>query len=151
MSFDPTSILNQSVDGEMSTQMVPVPEGEWEAVIENLEVNTFTDRRTSEERPCLDVIWDVQDPQVAQETGREKNTMRQRVFLDFDASGALSMAEGTNVMLGRLRDAVGQNVPGKPWQPQDLIGGRAIIRVFHNARDDGNGVNANVRGVSAIS
>ena len=147
--FDEASFLGTTTNEETSTQMIPVPEGEYNAVIESLSARqgesdkgTFT---------ILDVTWNIDDAAVAKETGRDKNTCRQSLFLDMTADGGLDFSAGKNVQLGRLREALGQNKAGKAWSPSQMEGNVARVLVAHSIdKNDDSIIYANIKRVSAL-
>ena len=122
--FDPDSFMSAQVEGEMSTDFTPIPEGEFTAVISDVKA------RQAKSSTIMDVSWQIDDAEVAAITGRDTNTVRQSVFLDMTESGGLDFAKGANVSLGRLREALGQNLPGV-WSPSMLIGQAARVKVEH--------------------
>jgi hypothetical protein len=140
--FDTETFLNVSVEGELETQMQPIPVGEYEASICKVEA------RQQGEYSILEVTWDIQDPELKQELGREKLTSRQSIFLDIDELGRLDMSKGKNIQLGRLREAVDQNGPDA-WSPRDLYGQLAVVRVSHRKKD--NEVYDQIKSVAALS
>jgi hypothetical protein len=52
-------------------------------------------------------------------------------MLDLDPNGGLDMAEGKNVGLGRLREALGLNDPTESFSFNMLPGRMAKVRVGH--------------------
>lgn len=127
--FDPATFLNTTFSDANATVLVPCPPGEYIAMIDDVKARAPAKADGS---PMLDVYWKIdgaQYPDVKSKTGRDTIRVRQTCFLDFDDNGALSFADGKNVQLGRVRDAVGQNQKGQPWQPAMLKGGGALIRV----------------------
>lgn len=136
--FDVQGLLDQQVEGEMSTVAVPVPEGEFVAVITKIDARQWQSKDGTKSGVSLDVSWEIQDDGSVQAiTGREKNIVRQSVGLDFTESNQLDMGRGRNISLGRLREAVGLNSPGKPFSFNQLPGQLAKIVVKHRAADDG--------------
>jgi hypothetical protein len=61
------------------------------------------------------------------------------------------MSKGKNVSLGKLREAVGQNKPGKPWSPAHLNGAQLDVLVTHRADKDTGDIYAEVKRVAAPS
>lgn len=122
MSFDPALFVQSTVEGVMSTQYVPIPEGEYTGLIKEVK------GRMAKESAILDVIWVIDDPNVRELTGMEEPQVRQSLFLDVSDSGMLDMGTGKNVQLGRLRAALGQN-DGRPWSPVNMEGKVAKILV----------------------
>jgi hypothetical protein len=143
-TFDINSLLNTQVTEANDTQLIPVPEGEWTGVISKTELRVVKGK--DGEAPVCEVYWDVDSDEVVAITGRDKNQVRQSVWLDLTASGTLDMGKGKNTSLGRLRDALGQNTPGKPWSFGMLLGQVATVVVSHRVADDGQ-VNAQVKKV----
>lgn len=122
-TFDPDSFLDTNVEGALSTHIVPIPEGEYQAFISDVKA------RQAKESRILDVHYKILDSELEKKLGREEVTVRQSMFLDFTEDGALDNSEGKNVRLGRLREAVGQNT-GKRWSPRQLVGaGPVLIKV----------------------
>ena len=92
-----------------------------------MEPKTGVSQKTGNEWVSLNVTWDIQNPELAKQLGREKLQVRQSVFLDMK-DGKLDMDKGKNIGLNRLREALGQNVEGKKWSPNDLKGNLAKIK-----------------------
>ncbi len=132
--FDADAFLNQEVDANFESEFTPIPEGEFEAQISKLAVRTFKDKETGEEKPFLNLSWLITDADVAEETGMEKPTVHQTVFLDFE-NGALLEGTNKNVMLGKLRE-IG-DLTDNPFRMTDLEGVSAIVKVKHRIMDDG--------------
>lgn len=148
MLFDPNSILNMQVEGAFDTSIIPVPEGQYTAVVQKIE-GRMAKLSDGSSAPTLRVTWQISDPAVAQVTGREVNTVVQDIWLDVTESGALDTSKGKNTQLGRLREAVGQNQPGKPWAFSMLVGKMAQVLVTHRTDDSGT-IYAQVKKVSSI-
>jgi hypothetical protein len=121
-TFDPAQFLATSFEGEMNTKIIPIPEGEFAAVIKDINV------RATDKSVVMDVTWGVDDETVRKTTGRESPTVKQGVFLTFDDRGMLDRDQ--NQQLARIREAVGQNTGGA-WSPQQLLGQAARIKVAH--------------------
>ena|SRR5689334_8810060 len=123
-----------------STFVQPIPVKEYPAIIEDYKLDTGNkDGRTW---VAADIIYLLMDPVVAKEIGREKLTVRQRIFLDITDSGDLDMSTGRNVNLNKLREALGQNVAGKVWGFDHLKGQQ--VKVKTKLRDGNNGQFAEV-------
>lgn len=141
--FDINSIQNMVIEGANSTQVVPVPEGEYRAVVKAVDAREVT-KQDGTRVPVVRVTW-VVDAQNLPGT----NEVTQDIWLDLTPQGTIDMSEGKNVALGRLREAVGQNKPGKPWSFQQLVGQAARILVTHRTTDSGE-VFGQVRKVTAL-
>ena len=141
-AFDPNSFLATTTDTANSTTYVPVPEGIYQAVVISVAA------RNPKGNALLDIQWRIDDDSVAAETGLSNPTCRQSIFLDVTDSGGLDNGKGKNIQLGRLREALNQNVEGQAWAPSMLEGQVAMVNVQHRMYE-GN-TYADVKGVSAI-
>ena len=124
--FDPAAFLNTETTEEGSTEFVAVPDGEYPAHITEVEPKIVGQ---NSDVTVLDLLWDVQHPELADEVGRTSSKVRQRVFLDMNDMNQLDFGVGKNITLNRLRDALEQNIAGQPWSPSMLNGGSAIVKV----------------------
>jgi len=141
--FDPDAFMNETIKGEIDTRIIPVPEGEWNAQVDNIKFRQLDDGRV-----IMDVFWEILEDSVKETTNNSKPTCRQSVFLDMTDEGSLDLSKGKNRQLGLLRSAVGQNT-GKPWAPSMLIGQIAKVRVVHSPNpEDPENPYANVKGVT---
>lgn len=143
-----TQLMNTEFTGANDTTVQPVDEGEYTGVIEKFEVRSFESK--GKNYVSLDVIWNVDSEEQKSKLGRDKITVKQGIFLDITDHGTLDMGKGKNISLGRLREALGQNSPTKPWKFGDIVGGVATIMVSQRATDAGEIFN-DVKRVSAMS
>lgn len=143
-AFDPDLILNQQTTDATDTNFVPVPEGEFRAAIDEIKP------RTAGDKPVLEVKWIIDDDTVRAETGMDKPSVRQTLWLDLTTQGGLDMGKGKNVGLGKLREALGQNRPGQAWMPGMLVGGVALVSIKHRAGKEAGEIFADVKGVTAL-
>lgn len=130
--FDPEVFMGTTVEGEIDTKIIPVPEGEYLGQILKLTYRTNSDGST-----IMDVHWEILDEEVKKITLMDVPVCRQGVWLDLLEDGVnLDMSPGKNRQLGLVRESVGQNTP-KPWNPNMLLGQSATVRVEHspNAND----------------
>lgn len=148
-AFDPDAFLNEQVDGAMSTSQAPIPEGEYLAVVSSGDKAVVP--RQAKNSVILDVLWEIQDAQLAEQLGRDRITVRQSIFLDVTEHGTVDRSKGKNVALGKLRAALGQNDPSRPWSFGMLKGaGPAKIRVTQRQnQDDPDVIYNDVKGVTA--
>lgn len=145
-AFNPDLFMQTSIEGEMSTTLVPCPEGEYAAVIKDLKPRVLSNGSA-----VMDITWAIDDETVKKVTGMNEPTVRQSIWLDTTESGGLDMAQGRNVGLGRLREAVNQNVKGRPWVPTNLIGQVARVKVTHTAdKNDSSVIYANITAVTKL-
>lgn len=122
-TFDVDSLQNAQFVESASTVYVPIPEGEFRAVVEKQVI------RQAKSSIILDITWKIDDDAVTQATGIANPTVRQSVFLDMTDSGGLDFGKGKNVNLGRLREALHQNQNGQPWSFGMLVGQVAKVKV----------------------
>ncbi len=136
--FNPEQFLNLTVEDANATELLQVPEGEYTAVSEPVTSDSFKSfdinkgDRAGTKGFALNVVWLIND-----EDGRLKEFLgrapkvTQRINLDIGPDGTLEMGKGRNVYLGQLRDALGQNLAGRPWQMGNLGNQVAKIQVKH--------------------
>ena len=146
--FNPEAFMNSTINDASSSQYNVTPEGEFTGIISKIEVKTVG----ADNKPVINVTWKIDDESVRQETGLSEPTVRQTLWLDVTEQGGLDMGKGKNVALGKLRDALGQNTPGKPWMPGMLEGGVATVKIKHSIdKRDNVTIQANVAGVTKRS
>src|SRR6266705_1518674 len=149
-TFDPATFLDTALTEANSTTVTPIPDGEYPAVIESVDVRPWQGRADpSKSGLALDVVWDVDDPGVRQILGRDKVTVKQGVMLDLNTSGGIDTGKGRNDSLGRLREAVGLNIAGRPFSFRQLVGQVAKIKVTQ--RVDGDQIYNDVKGVARLA
>ena len=145
-SFNPEAFLFTETTSSFETEVVPVPVGEWSAIIKAIKPRALSDGRG-----VLDVYWIVLDEEVKAELDMAEPMVRQSIWLDLDDNGNLADGKNKNVQLGQLRDAVSQNRKGQPWAPGMLINQMAKVKVSHSIdKRDNKTVQADVTGVTAI-
>lgn len=155
--FDINALTEAPVNEAMSTNPLICPEGEWTAVVASpdeggiaawlREVDTKRGKQLIFQLP-----WSILDDAVKTQLKRDTVIVRQDIWLDVGPDGkTLLTSEGTNVDLGRIRLALGQQaMPG--WNLSKLIGaGPAKIMVGHRTdRNDRSRKFAEVRRVAKI-
>lgn len=135
--FDPNAFLEMTVEESNSTVSIPVPAGEFVGIVDKVDVRTWTSKKDpSKSGMTLDVLWAVDDSAVKELLGREKVTVKQGIMLDLTDAGGLDMGKGKNVGLGRLREALDLNEPGKPFGFKMLPGRVGKIVVEHRSDPD---------------
>ena len=146
--FDPNTFLDMTMTDANSTVSTPVPEGEYIGIISgDPEVRTWQGRKDpTKSGLALDITWDVDDAAVKALLQRDRITVKQGIMLDLNEGGGLDTGKGRNVSLGRLRDAVGLNQSGQPFNFRMLAGKVAKIAIKH--RIDGDAIYAEVKGVA---
>lgn len=149
--FDPEQFAQTSVNEANATEYVALPEGEYNAVIKDDDGIKFRVVDTKNgARQVMDVNLRVDaPPPVLEEMGRKEVFVRHQIWLDLTEDGTgLAMGKGLNVALGRLREAVGLNVPGQPFSFNMLKGKPLRIKTKH--RKEAQGVFTDVVEVGKI-
>lgn len=124
--FDKDTFLNQELKGANEVKYTPVPIGEYQGFIDDLDTDAY------EDTPILVVVYALLDENLKKTLGLDKPTVQDRIFLDVEKDGSLSFGPNKNVRLGRTREAVGQNDPKKPWNFNMLRGGGPVLlKVSH--------------------
>lgn len=148
-AFDPDLFLSQTVDQANDTKVVPCPAGEFTGIVKEFKARQWTAKNDpSNTGVTLDITWTVDDEGVRQVLDRSEVTVRQGIMLDVTEAGALDLGKGKNVGLGRLREALGLNVPGQPFAFSMLTGQIAKLTVSH--RVVGEDIFADVKMVAKI-
>jgi hypothetical protein len=135
-----------TIEGSNDTVIVPVPVGEFNAVVEKVDVRQWVSKADpTKSGLTLEVLWSIDDAEVKALLGRDKVTCKQGVMLDITEAGGLDMGKGRNVGLGKLRQALGLNEPGQVFSFNQIVGQFAKVGVQH--RIDGENVYAEVKTV----
>lgn len=133
--FDPESFLQRITNQQGSTEFVAVPEGYYRAAIADLKMDVASTK--DGDRNTMIATWSIDDldGELEKMTGRSRNTVRQTFWLDLTEEGQLNMAKGRNPRLNLVREALGQNVAGRDWNPLQMLGVPADIEVTHSISD----------------
>lgn len=150
--FDLDMFKQSSVTGEVSTKVIPCEPGEYPAIITRHEVDVTSPKEGKAPQPFLNVFWKIDDVGQVQHTGRDPLIIRQTIWLDATPDGrGLDGSKGKNIGLGRLRVALGQDDPNKPWNFDQLNGGTALVKVVNTPdKKDPDTVYDNVTAVTAL-
>jgi len=149
-TFDPATFLDMGLDEANSTVSTPVPEGEYQAVIDKVETRAWQGKADpSKSGIALDIIWNVEDQGVKTFLERDKVQVKQGIMLDLNVSGGIDTGKGKNVALGKLREATNLNTPGQRFSFRMLEGQMAKISVKHHI--DGEQVFADVKAVARLT
>lgn len=144
MTFDPATFMQQTVDAPMATQIKQPPEGEYLAVIDDFDEKAFRtvsvkkadSPRFGQDIPIFRCPFVLQSDEKLADIGRDKVVVGKDYWLDIDGNGRLVVDEQSNIDLGRLRKALGQNTTGA-WSPNNLKGA-GPVRVIVKHRSDPN-------------
>lgn len=134
--FDPASFLNQEFNEALDTKVVPCPVGEYLAISDKVEIKPWSAKDGSSSGLKLEILWDIQDDNVKQLLGRDTVKVMQQQMLDLTETGALDLAKGKNVGLGRIREALDMNKAGEPFSFAMMQGRMAKVNVTHRPYGD---------------
>ena len=150
-TFDPSTFMGQVYTEQGETTFKPIPEGDYTASLSG-EEKDFAIRVNKGGSVVLDLFWVIEDAQLAATMNLASVRVRQGIFLDLDPNGKLAWGTNQNVTLARLRAALGQNEPGKPWSPTRLCGaGPALVTVKHRAdKEDAEKVYSEIAAVNPL-
>jgi hypothetical protein len=136
-TFNADQFLGTQIEGAGETKYYPCPVGEYMAQVSDIKASRG---QAEDGRPwtAVDITWEILDEGAKTETHQDRLIVQQRrMFLDMTPQGTLDFGRNKNVQLSRLRAALGQNRPDRPWTFSHLKGGMARVRVTH--RNDQNG------------
>lgn len=147
--FDPVQFAEQVVTEQMDTKLIPVPVGTYNMLLEKYTVRQNQGKQDpTKVYVSLDITWEVLDEGVKSQLSRDKVTVPQSIMLDIE-NGRIAVGAGKNVGLGKLRQALGLNVPGEPFSLGMIAGRMAKGTVYH---DPYNGeIYSKVKSVEAIN
>ncbi len=151
MSFDPNAFLNASFTEANSTETIPIPESEYPALSEKIDLRPWQSTDGTKSGISLDVTWELDSPEVKQLLGRDKVTARQQIMLDLTESGTIDFGKGRNVTLGRLREALDLNKPGMPFRFDMIVGRAAKVLIKHRLdKNNPDTIYSEVRAVTKL-
>jgi hypothetical protein len=147
--FSPEQLMQLEIAESNSTKSEPVPIGEYNAIIKEVKARSWTKKDDpSVSGLALDIIWEIDDANVKAALDRDTVTCKQGIMLDLTAAGGIDTGKGKNVGLGRLREAVGLNEPGRSFSFNQLAGRVARVKVKH--RPDGDNIYSEVEAVAKL-
>ena len=147
-TFDPNTFLEASYTESNDTVTIPIPEGEYIAIVEKTEIRQWQSKDGTKSGLSLDITWNLDSPEVKTLLGREKVQSRQQIMLDLTDAGALDFGKGRNVVLGKLRAALNLNIPGQPFSFPMLNGQLGKVLIKHRVVDEN--IYAEVKAVAAV-
>lgn len=144
--FNETDFLSSSVETSFDTKRIPIPVGEYVAVIKDIRprINVQGKKDPSKFYSFLDYDLELQlTPDAMQQMATDQSVIKRsfNVSIEFDETGTkLAQGKGKNVPLGKFREAIGQNEDGKPWSPRSPIGKTVTAKVTQYTSDKGEPV-----------
>lgn len=122
MTFDPEAFKAAAVHEVTADRYTALPVGDYSGTISKAEVVAGESNNGPWAR--LDVTVDIAY------NGRTKPT-RLGFMLDLDDSDKLDSSPNRNVLLGQIRSATRNNVAGKPFTYDMLIGHSVMVMIGH--------------------
>lgn len=144
--FDPSTFLDVSINEANATQSEPVPVGEYLAVTGDPVPRNWQSKDGTKSGVALDVPLEIDDAAVKAKLGRDKVTVTYGIMLDLNESGGIDTGKGRNISLGRLREAIGLNAPGVPFNFRMIAGHPLRVTIKHDVQ--GDNIYARVAGVA---
>lgn len=155
MMFNEQDFLNGTIDGALDTKRIPIPQGEYTALIKDVKprVNVQGKKDPTKSYNFLDYSLSVvltPEAQAIMETVEVEAKRNHSIIIELDETGTrLASGKGKNVDLGRFREAIGQNEDGKPWNPRMPVGKMVKVLITHRTLEDGSSADQ-IDKVSAI-
>ena len=134
--FDTDAFLDSEVDNAFETQRTTIPAGDqYMGVIDSLVPPRVLDNGSI----VMDIRWKVlgQD-ELAESLNLGDIVVPQSAFLDMGPDGRLAWGVNQNIVLGQVRAALQQNVPGQRWSPRMLVGAGPAKLKIENKPDRNN-------------
>lgn len=133
-TFDADALMGATYTETNATSFKPVPEGDYKAIIDKITPRQFTSKE-KKVYTVLDISWNILDDRLKAIMERDTIRVQQTVFLEIDEDdNSIQFGDDTNVQLGRLRQALGQN-DGSAWSIGKMVGEMALVRVTQRARE----------------
>ncbi len=145
--FDPDSFLDSFVEEANETERVLIPAKVYPAYIEDVGMRNG-DREDGTPWVQLIVKWCIEDGEAAALLNRDKVVLTDSFFIDLDDDGRIATGTNKNLVLGRLRKAIGKNT-GR-FSPRDLVGCRALIDVKHTVNKESGLPREEVKSVASM-
>jgi hypothetical protein len=147
-------LFNAVVEAPNATIRRLVPEGEYHASIGEVKFDnvTFkTGERKGQNAPKLIITWNLMDEKLEAEWERKDIKFTDNFIVDLDKFNKIDTGPDKNVLLGQIREALGQN-EGQ-WTPGMLKDTRPVLIVIKHRKDkdDDEKTYASVTRVAAIS
>lgn len=147
MTFDAKAFMTATVDAPLDTEYKTCPEGEFEAMFDQITEETFKPMARKDGSPVLaknpdssgnhpqliafEPFFVIRDAKVEAELGRSPKVRGQSI-LDID-NGRIATGPGRNVFLGQCLASAG--LP--PGTPLEMLSGRGpvMVRVRHRPNE----------------
>ena len=145
-TFDPQQFLDTTLTDANSTQYIPIPEKDYTLLSTDVKARPWTSKDQTQSGIAIDITYEVDDPELKTLLGREKVQVKQGIMLDLNPGGGIDTGKGKNVALGRVREAMGLNVPGQPFNFRMMVG--QVVKGHIKPRVDGDQIYNDVTAVA---
>lgn len=156
--FNPDLFLETQIDAPLSTAPVLLPVGTFISQITGVKARETPGTKDPSKKfrfldiehtvDCSQIVDDGTGRSIKDITNRDQMKVQDSILLDLTESGTLDFRDGMNFRLGRIREALGQNVAGQVWGPKMLLGQVLKIEIGHRADpQDASVVYTQVKGV----
>ncbi len=134
--FDPATFMPETSEAGSTSAPICEP-GEYPGIVDKAEIRVITSGPNSKvpgrQIPLIEVTYKLENPQFEKDFGRKPN-VRQTIWLDMNGA-QLDMGKGKNISLNKLREALGQNKAGVPWNYKLLEGAGPVKVMVKNSPD----------------
>jgi hypothetical protein len=150
--FNPDIFLQGTYTDAGSTKTTPHPIGEYIGIITEAVARQVQGKKDpGQYYVFLDYTVEVPVPVEAQEElGRETSKLRYSGSLDLTPQNGIDWGKGKNVWLGRLREAIGQNIPGQEWHPRMPVGRPIKVIVGHRTGDNPDDLYSDIKSIAPV-
>lgn len=135
-TFDPQAFLAAQMTDALETEYKPVPKGVYSGITAGIDAPDSmkmqvrqVDLKSGGVSYAFSIGVKIDAPGNELADGK---WVRFQSWLDLTPSGGLELGDNKNVRLGQLRQALGQNEPGKPWAFAMLQDQPLKIKVDHD-------------------
>lgn len=151
-AFDPAIFEQAITESESSSSLLPIPAGEYNAIIEDYKFNQGVSKKNNENYVSMLITYSIIDDtgELARAIARPPKVSH-TYFVDTNASGAFDFGQGKNVWLGKIRNAVGMNAPGQSFS-FSMLKGQALRIVVSTepSKDDPEVIYNRVKSVGRL-
>lgn len=147
--FNPDAFVQAVIEEEVSTEITPCPEGEWQLRVVKLDPRVWVKKDDpTKSGVALDVLYEVVSQEALEEAGVHQLFVKGGIPLELAEDGtSLAKGKGVNVALGKFLNACGCNKPGMSLET--TIGQVILGSVTHDLVDDT--IFARVKKLAALS
>lgn len=123
--------MNQAFGTKLDEERELVPEGEYLAQVDRVEEPQMKTSQKGNTFWTQTLLWSILDQAVLSSISRDKATVRQQIFLDFNDDGSFATGKQKNIAVGQINAALGMN--DGTGSPARWVGGTARVKVSHRS------------------